>query len=326
MQIETPKIGTSVGNGHLHIHTINTSPPNGFTDYVTLYVDKSPKQIGARFETDAFTSAFQFGATANRVYTFPDDTGNVVLDGATQTLTNKTLTSPSITTPAITTPAITGIATIGNGASAGEIRLLEPSGSGANYVAIKAQAMASDYSLTLPTTAGSSNQVLITDGSGGLSWGNNGGSLTSQYFKNTTATTITNPTGNTILETILIPAGTFTSNNSFVINHRNTSSVTTQPITVNININTSAAIGGLNIHSGLVGAGTASQNNVYGINLYGGGSGNTTRYMANPWTAGTAIGSAATTVDWSVNQYIVVWVSSSTARTITNLLISVSPI
>jgi hypothetical protein len=313
---QTPKIGDSTTTGHFHMHRI-ASIPGGITDYLTMFWDRTLRAIGFKHENESFVSQIAFTQpTADRTYTLPDASGNVVLDTTTQTLTNKTLG----------TPTIDGVATFGNGVNAGEIRLSEPSGSGTDYVAIKSQAIGSPYSLTLPTSAGTSGQVLQTDGSGGLSWATNGGTLSSQFLKNTTATTITNPTGNTILETILIPAGTFTSNNSFVINHRNTSSVTTQPITVNININTSAAIGGVNIHSGIVGGGTAAQNNVYGINLYGGGSGNTTRYMANPWTAGTAVGTSSTSIDWSVNQYIVVWVSSSTARTITNLLISVTPI
>lgn len=39
-----------------------------------------------------------------------------------------------------------------------------------NYVAIKAPTLASSYTLTLPTTDGSANQVLQTNGSGVLSW------------------------------------------------------------------------------------------------------------------------------------------------------------
>jgi len=49
-------------------------------------------------------------ASTFRSVVFPDAAGNVVLDAATQTLTNKTLTSPSITTPTTTSPVInTGI-------------------------------------------------------------------------------------------------------------------------------------------------------------------------------------------------------------------------
>jgi hypothetical protein len=40
-------------------------------------------------------------SNTNRTLTLPDATGTVVLDTATQTLTNKTLTSPTLTTPNI---------------------------------------------------------------------------------------------------------------------------------------------------------------------------------------------------------------------------------
>ena len=45
LTINTPRIGQSTGNGHMHMHSINTSPPSGLTDYVTLWADKSPKQF-----------------------------------------------------------------------------------------------------------------------------------------------------------------------------------------------------------------------------------------------------------------------------------------
>lgn len=59
---------------------------------------------------------------------------------------------------------------IGGGAAASELRFLEPSGSGTNYMAFKAQAMAANVTYTLPAADGSANQVLQTDGAGTLSW------------------------------------------------------------------------------------------------------------------------------------------------------------
>lgn len=53
--------------------------------------------------------------------------------------------------------------------SQGDLRLGDSDNS--NYVAIQAPAtVSSNYTLTLPTTDGDANQVLTTDGSGGLSW------------------------------------------------------------------------------------------------------------------------------------------------------------
>jgi hypothetical protein len=221
-----------------------------------------------------------------------------------------------------------GIKSFINGSNRGEIRLLEDLGSGSNYVALRSpSALGGNVELTLPTNTGTSGQALITDGSGGLSWATNGGSLSSQYLKNTTATTIGSPiVGNTILETLFIPAGTFTSNNSFVLLHKNTSAIATTAYNITISINTSAALGGVAIVGpAAVGASTAAQNAPMGINLYGGGAGNTTRYMAQPWTSSTSIGASTTAIDWSINQYVVVSASTSATRSITNLLIGITP-
>lgn len=56
------------------------------------------------------------------------------------------------------------------GTSAGELRFGEPSASGSNYTAFKAQAQSADITYTLPATAGSSGQVLVNDGAGNLTW------------------------------------------------------------------------------------------------------------------------------------------------------------
>jgi hypothetical protein len=220
--IKNPKIGSSIGNGHLHIHTINATPPSGIADYVTLYVDKSPKQIGARFETDGYTSAFQFGATTDRTYTFPDASGNVVLDTNSQTLSNKTLS----------TPTIDGIATFGNGTSAGEIRLSEPSGSGTEYVAIKAQAIpiGNSYSLTLPATSPGSGQTLVSDGSGNLSWSSDPGTTGAKFIRTTSIASVTGTTAETLLNQLLIPANTFSTGDGMNIIFRATRTNTSTTI------------------------------------------------------------------------------------------------
>ena len=55
-------------------------------------------------------------------------------------------------------------------ATAAEFRIYEPSGSGTNYTAFKAQAQAADITYTLPPDDGDADEVLSTDGSGSLSW------------------------------------------------------------------------------------------------------------------------------------------------------------
>jgi hypothetical protein len=65
---------------------------------------------------------------------------------------------------------------IGDGSTAGELRLLEPSGT--QYTAFKAQAQAGNITYTLPAAdATVSGYALKSDGAGNLSWGDAGGSF-----------------------------------------------------------------------------------------------------------------------------------------------------
>lgn len=206
----TPKIGDSNTTGHFHMHSAN-SAPTGINNYLTMFWQVAAKALGFRSETDTFTSNIALTTpTADRTYTLPDASGNVVLDTATQTLSNKTLT----------TPTVTGIATFGNGTSAGEIRLLEGSGSGTNSVGIKAQAMTPNWDLTLPTSGGTSGYVLQTDGAGITSWVQNGGAISSAYLIDSTVTQVTGTVSETLLKSILIPANTFSSNSGFRVQFR----------------------------------------------------------------------------------------------------------
>ena len=61
-----------------------------------------------------------------------------------------------------------------NNNASGEFRIAEPSSSGSNYTAFKAQAQAADVTYTLPSSAGSAGQKLTTDGTGNLSWSESG--------------------------------------------------------------------------------------------------------------------------------------------------------
>jgi hypothetical protein len=330
LTMNSPRIGQSTGNGHFHMHTINTSAPSGVTDYITVYADKSPKQLGLRFETDAYTSALQFGATVDRTYTLPDATGIVVLDTFAQTLTNKTLTTPSITTP-----AITGIATFDNGASAGEIRLVEPSGSGTNYIALKAQAMASDVALTLPNSAGASGQILRTDGSGNLSWvNNNGGTLLNRYISSTAATTYPAGTALGVFVSLYIPANTFASGSVFQIRTRlsHTGTGTTSTLRMGFNT-TNANLIGIQyfVASTTLGSGVQPGLNERTISI----EGTTTSYhlssdsgwggLTNTEITFQKAVSSTTTIDWTVDQYFIIAASTAAGDTLVNNFTTIIP-
>jgi len=68
-------------------------------------------------------------------------------------------------------PISGSIMTLGGGATASELRFLEPSGSGANYTAFKAVAQGADITYSLPPTVGAAGSKL-TDvaGNGVLTW------------------------------------------------------------------------------------------------------------------------------------------------------------
>ncbi len=68
-----------------------------------------------------------------------------------------------------------------NTGTAGELRLYEPSGSGGNYTAFRAQAQGGDITYTLPAADGASGDALTTDGAGGLSWTAPSSGLTFPY-------------------------------------------------------------------------------------------------------------------------------------------------
>ena len=66
--------------------------------------------------------------------------------------------------------AVNGDLQLKDGTAVGNIALYEGSGDGTNKITLQAQAMAADYTLTLPAADGTADQVLTTDGAGTLSW------------------------------------------------------------------------------------------------------------------------------------------------------------
>ena len=68
-----------------------------------------------------------------------------------------------------------GYVSVGGAATqAGEIRFLEDTDNGSNYIALRAGTIGTNVTLTLPTAAGSNGQFLKTDGSGNLSFADAG--------------------------------------------------------------------------------------------------------------------------------------------------------
>lgn len=93
----------------------------------------------------------------------------------------------------------------GNSTQATELRFMEDSDNGTNYVAMKvAAALAASTTYTLPSADGTSGQVLSTNGSGTLSWATAGGGLT----KFTEAESTTSPNATVYVDSLTAAGST----------------------------------------------------------------------------------------------------------------------
>lgn len=206
-----------------------------------------------------------------------------------------------------------GVKTFGNGASAGEIRIKEPSGSGTNTVAIKAQAMASDYSLTLPSGAGTAGDFLQYGAGGNLSWANPNTYGFFRSFRVGALGTGVNGNTYTISNSVLIPAGSFTAGDmaSILVQYYKTGGVV-RAYNTQILINTSNSLSGAIVLANLFsGAGAIHSIGIREITILStGASGqtlikNTTLNSDwNTYGAFTTNAISTLTIDWSVNLYI----------------------
>ena len=98
--------------------------------------------------------------TADRVVVLPNASGVVVLEGDTQTLTNKTLTSPALTTPSITTSI--------NDANGNESIKLTATGSAVNEITVINSASTNAVQVNATGTATNLNLNLNAKGTGSV--------------------------------------------------------------------------------------------------------------------------------------------------------------
>tara|TARA_R100000654_G_C2675937_1_gene126711 strand:+ start:387 stop:971 length:585 start_codon:yes stop_codon:yes gene_type:complete len=114
---------------------------------------------------NAWIQLATFDQSANTV-NFIDSTGTIAGIATSATNTVMTLANGSVAI------APAGHVSVGGGSTqSGEIRFLEDTDNGSNYVSLKAPAtLGSNVSFTLPSADGSNTQVIQTDGSGNLSF------------------------------------------------------------------------------------------------------------------------------------------------------------
>jgi hypothetical protein len=176
--------GILVGSGSLPVSTVTgsqyqvlTSGAGGAPSFGSLSLDQSAAVTGILPKANG-------GTGVSSTATFPGS-GVIVTEEAPETLTNKTLTGATIngassiggsttidTAGTIKSGAATvagNVTIVGNDTTANKL-VLNDKGS-ANSVALKApDTLASSLTLELPSSNGSSGQVLSTNGSGILSW------------------------------------------------------------------------------------------------------------------------------------------------------------
>ena len=115
-------------------------------------------------DNDAWITLATFNQT-NDTVNFIDSSSTVAGISTSASATVITLANGSVAI----NPA--GFVSVGGAATqAGEIRFLEDTDNGSNYVALRAGTISSNVTLTLPIADGSSGQVVTTNGSGVLSF------------------------------------------------------------------------------------------------------------------------------------------------------------
>jgi len=300
----SPKIGDSNSTGHFHMHSAN-SGPSGINDYLTVFWERANRSLGFRHETETFKNYLKFiQPTADRTINIADASGNVLLDSV--------------------------LPVLNNGSSEGEIRLKEATANGSNYIGIKSPAaLSGDYTLTFPNNTPGAGQVLVSDTSGFLTWSSNPGQIGSRYLSTNATGVVTGTTAETIVQQLLIPAGTYNVGSGMKILFRSTRSPTNIVVTWKFYVSNV-----INVFSGKPQLGNVQYPNNPATSLFAErnifiSSATVSYYINSLPSVNTDFGVNAfstANIDWTVDQYIIYTATlASTALVVSNIGISVSP-
>ena len=142
----------------------NATAPSTTYAYQMWYETDTNNWYMRNADNDAWITLATFNQT-NDTVNFIDSSSTVAGISTSASATVITLANGSVAI----NPA--GFVSVGGAATqAGEIRFLEDTDNGSNYVALRAGTISSNVTLTLPIADGSSGQFLKTDGSGNLAF------------------------------------------------------------------------------------------------------------------------------------------------------------
>ena len=156
----------------------NATAPSTTYAYQMWYETDTNNWYMRNADNDAWITLATFNQT-NDTVNFIDSSSTVAGISTSASATVITLSNGAVAI----NPA--GYVSVGGAATqAGEIRFLEDTDNGTNYIALRAGTLSGNVTLTLPTAAGSNGQFLKTDGSGNLSFADAGagGSTTQVQF------------------------------------------------------------------------------------------------------------------------------------------------
>ena len=146
----------------------NATAPSTTYAYQMWYETDTNNWYMRNADNDAWITLATFNQT-NDTVNFIDSSTTVAGISTSASATVLTLANGSVAI----NPA--GFVSVGGAATqAGEIRFLEDTDNGSNYIALRAGTIGTNVTLTLPTAAGSNGQFLKTDGSGNLSFADAG--------------------------------------------------------------------------------------------------------------------------------------------------------
>jgi hypothetical protein len=165
-----PAFRTDLNNALSAVVSNNSGASAPSTTYAyQLWYDTGNNQWKMRnADNDAFITLATFDQS-NDTVNFIDSAVSVAGISTSASNTVLTLANASM----LLNPA--GPVSLGGAATqAGELRFLEDTDDGSNYIALKGQATSSNLTFLLPSADGSNGQALVTNGSGTLSFGSAG--------------------------------------------------------------------------------------------------------------------------------------------------------